>query len=274
MKVGTKSVLFGAHCWFIHPWFVAAAWMRLYGFPVDPRLWVAFFVHDLGYWGKPNMDGPEGEAHVEWGANVMHRLFDGQCELCRYFGVGTCSVWMLNGPLTDDCELRGTKWRDLCLYHSRFYAKRAGQPFSRLCVADKLAVALEPWWLYLPRVIASGEIREYMDLAEQRPGSKYRGEKRCSTAEELQGLSPRRAWWKRMSNYCRKWAMEHRDCRPDTWTPAPAKEVDTSALCMDCKTQPHDDWPWGDGHLCQRCWESRCSKTWWQAVDGEDGPNA
>jgi len=41
-------------------WFVAWGWWTLYGFPFDPRLWVAFFVHDLGYIGKPNMDGPEG----------------------------------------------------------------------------------------------------------------------------------------------------------------------------------------------------------------------
>ena len=78
MKIGTKSVLFGAHCFFLHPWFVAAAWWKLYGFPWDPRLWVAFFVHDIGYLGKPNMDGPEGERHVEVGARIMSFLFDGR----------------------------------------------------------------------------------------------------------------------------------------------------------------------------------------------------
>jgi hypothetical protein len=30
MKVGTKSVLFGAHQFATHPWFVAAAWWKLY----------------------------------------------------------------------------------------------------------------------------------------------------------------------------------------------------------------------------------------------------
>lgn len=65
MKVGTKSLLFGAHNIFIHPFLVFIAWWRLYGFPADPRLWVAFIVHDWGYLGKPNMDGPEGETHVE-----------------------------------------------------------------------------------------------------------------------------------------------------------------------------------------------------------------
>ena len=75
MKVGTKSVLFGTHCFLLHPIFIAVAWIKLYGFPFDPRVWIAFFVHDLGYWGKRNMDGPEGETHVELGARIMH-LFD------------------------------------------------------------------------------------------------------------------------------------------------------------------------------------------------------
>lgn len=76
MTIGTKSVLYGAHCFFLHPWFVALAWWRLYGFPWDPRLWAAFCVHDLGYIGKPNMDGPEGETHPLFGARLMTRLFD------------------------------------------------------------------------------------------------------------------------------------------------------------------------------------------------------
>src|SRR5450759_2462608 len=50
MRVGTKSVLFGAHCFFIHPIFVAVGWSILFRFPWDLRLWAAFFLHDLGYW--------------------------------------------------------------------------------------------------------------------------------------------------------------------------------------------------------------------------------
>ena len=74
MKIGTKSVLFGAHAFYLHPWFVAWAWWKLYGFPWKPWLWVMFFVHDLGYWGKPNMDGPEGEEHPWLGARFLYRL--------------------------------------------------------------------------------------------------------------------------------------------------------------------------------------------------------
>ena len=118
MKLGTKSLLFGADCFFLHPLFVLAAWSKLYGFPFDPRLWLACLLHDIGYIGKPNMDGPEGQNHVELGATIMRVLF-------------------------------GNSWGDFTRYHSRFYAKRDGRHFSRLCVADKLSLALTPAWLYI-----------------------------------------------------------------------------------------------------------------------------
>ena len=176
MKIGTRSVLFGAHCFFLHPWFVAAAWRKLYGFPRDPRLWVAFFVHDLGYLGKPNMDGAEGERHVEFGARLMRFLF-------------------------------GAAWGEFTLYHSRYYAKLHGRPFSRLCVADKFSISLEPAWLYLPRVLLSGEAHEYMTRDERQHSRFWVAERE----------DPRK-WFHNVQQWCRAWALEHRDEKPDTWT--------------------------------------------------------
>lgn len=68
MKIGTKSILFGVHQFAIHPVILALAWTKLFGMPTDPRLWLAFGLHDIGYIGKPNMDGKEGETHPELGA--------------------------------------------------------------------------------------------------------------------------------------------------------------------------------------------------------------
>ena len=34
MNIGTKSVLYGAHCAIIHPWFLAVAWWKLYRLPL------------------------------------------------------------------------------------------------------------------------------------------------------------------------------------------------------------------------------------------------
>lgn len=132
MKVGTKSILFGAHAFWLHGFFVARAWHHLFGFPYDPRLWVAFFVHDLGYIGKSNMDGIEGETHPEFGAKIMTFLF-------------------------------GKEWGNFCLYHSRYYSKKNNKLISKLCYADKLSFVYTPKWLYLPMVKATREVYEYLD---------------------------------------------------------------------------------------------------------------
>ena len=100
MRVGTKSILFGVHNFVVHPPLVGIAWWKLYGFPRDPRLWLAFLLHDAGYFGKPSMEGPEGERHVELGARIMGRLF-------------------------------GLQWADFCRRHSRFYARAHGLTISR-----------------------------------------------------------------------------------------------------------------------------------------------
>lgn len=136
MTKGTKSVLFGAHCFFLHPFFVFVGWWKLYGFPYDPRLWLAFFLHDLGYIGKKNMDDEEGEKHPFFGANIMGRLF-------------------------------GEEWYWFTLLHSRFLAKKLGKNYSKLCVADKYAICLTPSWLYIPMTLMSGEIHEYIKDAEK-----------------------------------------------------------------------------------------------------------
>jgi hypothetical protein len=186
LPVGTRSLLFGVHQVLIHPWFVALAWWRLYGFPWDPRLWVAFFVHDLGYWGKRDMDGLEGETHVELGARIMGRLFDRDA-----FGAGDATRY---------------RWHDFSLYHSRFYAKKAGAPFSRLCVADKLSICLTPEWLYLSLARLSGEIHEYMS--------------RVDTKYSRMGIdrSDYVKWRRSMCEYIERWCEAHKNGGEDTWT--------------------------------------------------------
>ena len=221
MTIGTRSVLFGAHCFFLHPWFVAWAWWRLYGFkPVyigyapsypgtwrwrlgfrggptfarllDPRLWLAFFAHDLGYVGKPNMDGPEGELHPYFGARLMSRLCDPGFP-----------------QRLGDIEHFGC-WGRMTLYHSRYLAKKCGsKKVSPLCLADKLAIVLTPWWLYLPMVNLSGEIHEYLKHAQRSESDHWR-----PTGYD------RRVWYAQLQRYMRQWVEEHRDGRPDTWTSA------------------------------------------------------
>lgn len=224
MKVGTKSVLFGAHSLLIHPWFVALAWWKLFGFPIDPRLWLAFWVHDLGYWKAPNMDGTEGEMHVFFGARIMG-VFDADVYnvwfgwkherfarlVDRLFGKGAPNWYDVDHP-------KGRRtWYCFSFYHSRFMAKRYGTPHSMLCVADKYACALEPAWLYLPRVILSGEVKEYM--AHRTTRSKYSGEP-ITEAERVElEKNTIRGWHRGMTDYTRRWVQAHRNGQQDDWTP-------------------------------------------------------
>lgn len=212
MKVGTKSVFFGAHCFLIHPFVLALAWWRLYGFPWDPRLWVAFFVHDLGYIGKPNMDGPEGERHPVLGARIMSRLFDWHESRGHRaeFGVMVGTGYPPDRPWVN----LGT-WGRFTLLHSRYLAKTFGLQPSRLCAADKLAIALTPAWLYLPMVKATGELAEYMAHARHR----LVGNAQITGAERARLESESAAdWFAGVQSYCRRWAYAHRDGAPDTWT--------------------------------------------------------
>lgn len=191
MTVGTKSVLYGAHCFFFHPWFVAYSWWKLYGFPFDPRLWAAFFLHDIGYIGKPNMDGPEGESHPEVGAEIMSYLFD---KRPRFDSNG----YQIN-----------KEWRDFTLYHSRYYAKKNGNKPSKLCFADKLAFVYTPRWLYLKMVTATGEINEYLKNAQTADSKHWK-----PTGND------KIVWHEQLCAYMTKWVYEHKNGAVDTWTDA------------------------------------------------------
>lgn len=225
MKIGTKSVLYGAHAFWLHPFLIAYAWTKLYGFPWDPRLWWAFFVHDIGYISLPNMDGEEGECHPFTGANLMWP-FDADepysftrtytKHVARVVSFMCDALWGKRAP-------GGMTWYCFCFYHSRFLAKRYGIRPSPLCMADKMVIVIEPAWLYLPRVRWSGEIDEYMSKAKSRnnedPG-KY-------SSMGLRTHS-QRIWHRDMQNYVKRWIEEHKDGREDTWTPE-TKQANTDS---------------------------------------------
>jgi hypothetical protein len=202
-SMGTRSVLYGAHCFLWHWFFVAKAWHALYGWkPVidryvgyvslkDPRLWLAFFLHDIGYIGKEKMDDPSGERHPYTGAAILRSVF-------------------------------GPGWYYFVLYHSRYLAKASGAQPSLLCLADKYSFVLTPRILYLPFVRATGEIREYMimDLTRRQAGENrreisYEHEARWRQREEL--------WFTDLKKYMNDWVQQHRDGSDDTWTAAQSR---------------------------------------------------
>lgn len=130
MKTGTKSLLFGVHQFAWHPITVWLAWVWLYRNIPSWKETVCIIIHDWGYWGKPNMDDLTGERHPELGATIARYLF-------------------------------GDQYYDLCLCHSRHYAKKLGIEPSKLCWPDKACIMFEPCWFYLARAMLTKEIYEY-----------------------------------------------------------------------------------------------------------------
>ena len=171
------------HAILVHPFFVAYAWSRLFGFPWDPRLWLAFLVHDVGYVGKVNMEGSEGQQHVVLGGRIMG--------------------WLC-----------GPEWRDFVLGHSRHWAERVGKKYSKLCLADKLAFVLTPAWLYLPMARLSGELHEYMRVSSER---QLGGRVSNFELSLLKSRNPQ-VWLEGLKLYTRRWIEQHRNCFRDRWT--------------------------------------------------------
>ncbi len=141
MRRGLKSLLWGAHNFFLHPLTVYLSWVWLYHSLPTWREAICILIHDWGYWECETMDGKDGAAHPNWAANLVGH-------------------W---------------NWREehsLILLHSRHLAKDLNMDPSRLYYADKLSFALIPACIYVPMARMSGELQEYRivcDRAKQVP---------------------------------------------------------------------------------------------------------
>lgn len=140
MKVGTRSVLFGVHCFWYHPLTVILGWWLYHGrWPAKLHELLAIFFHDIGYIGCSDMDGPSGLDHPERSCNAM-----------------------INWLHPAQTSLTFTLAEGLILGHSRSYAAQQGIPVSSLYAPDKLCVLFDPSWFYILRATLSGEINEFI----------------------------------------------------------------------------------------------------------------
>lgn len=155
MNVGTKSILFGVHAFWWHPFTVALAWRKLYGKWPDRYEWCAIFCHDLGYWGCPNMDGKEGRQHPVLGAKFAGNL-------ARWVNKIFGPYWFDKASGHNSVNHHQIETAMLSLFHSREYSRESKLfPPSRLCWADKFCCFYDPTWFYLLRAHLSGEIYEF-----------------------------------------------------------------------------------------------------------------
>jgi hypothetical protein len=99
------------------------------------------------------MDGAEGEEHPHRGALIAMHWTVNLLILRRY-----CLPLRLTLAEEMDVVQRA---HDLCIGHSRHYAKAHGFEVSRLMAADKVGALMPPAWIYVPMARLTGEIREY-----------------------------------------------------------------------------------------------------------------
>lgn len=174
------------------------------------------------------MDGKEGELHTEFGAKVMSFLFDRKDRFPYGYHDALYGYqfqqWVYKRGTTAEGKPiveRFGNWGNFCLNHSRFIAKREERPYSALCVADKLSISLEPWWLYIPRATASREIYEYMEKAKAsgKGEGKYGKEPKSKYFHMALQTGTKRDWFKSVCEYLEKWANDYKDLnKEDTHT--------------------------------------------------------
>lgn len=141
MKIGTKSLLFGVHQCLWHPFTVWLAWIRVHRRLPGFVTCLCILLHDVGYWGCDNLDGPQGKRHPYRGARYVRNI-----------------VRFLTGSL-----VKSDAAYDLCIYHSSSVAYLDGRTPSPLYLPDKVSILCEPGWFYMFRAWLSGELSEYVD---------------------------------------------------------------------------------------------------------------
>lgn len=111
--------------------------MKLYKSLPSWRESFCIFIHDWGYWGKPNLKNSDGDKHPELGAKIAGKLL-------------------------------GKEWHDFILGHSSFYMARNNIPKSKLFAPDKYWHCLIPLWAYKILAVPTGEFKHYREIKHAR----------------------------------------------------------------------------------------------------------
>jgi hypothetical protein len=184
-------LLYGVHHVVLHPVMLLLAWRRLFGWRrveckatgvrtglFDPRLWLVALVHDFGYFGCAEMDGPTGKWHPALGARLVSAVLNenvadrSRPSLEQYHEAFWRDGW--SDERARRLALRLVDlgpWGRFTLFHSRSVCRRLDHRPSLLAAADKLAgLPMYPRRLYLALARATGELDEYMTVAASQEG--------------------------------------------------------------------------------------------------------
>ena len=143
MRIGTRSLLFGLHQFFIHPLLVLFAFIKLYKRLPNLMEFVCIAIHDLGYFGQGGIDSQGGERHPYLGAHIARVLFGEE-------------GWQFVIGHNDDTA----RWENI--------------PRSPLFYADKYYYVLIPLWLHYLLGRLSGEYKEIAQREGEFRPSQYK----------------------------------------------------------------------------------------------------
>ena len=128
MRLTWRSYIIGMHNPTIHGLAIVKAWIKLYYKLPSPKEAFCIVFHDIGYLWQNKIDGPE-DKHPEFGARL--------------------------------CGLMGKSYFEMCICHSRVYAKKYTLDLSKLGYADKASLLMLPNWLFKNMIWIGGEASEY-----------------------------------------------------------------------------------------------------------------
>lgn len=139
LSQGTQTLLVGVHHWLWHPICVYRAWCVLYGARPTWQETICIIVHDWGYAGCDPVEGENGDQHA---------FRSSALPIIRWLDRGDTG-----------------RYAKLVRGHSRFMASQYGEEPSKLCWADKMAFAYDPWWWFAFRAWCSSELEDLRTIS-------------------------------------------------------------------------------------------------------------
>lgn len=128
LTTAQRSYIVGMHNPLFHSATIIIGWIKLYHQLPTLKEDFCILFHDIGYMFQESIDGKDNK-HPEFGARM--------------------------------CSLLGSEYFNMCIAHSRDYAKTLKLPLSKLGYADKYSILVYPNIVFKWLITLGGEAQEY-----------------------------------------------------------------------------------------------------------------